>query len=300
MVKKGETFREGYRRGLLGLNRDPDGRFAPDVGLESTVELVGESGVEPAKDEVGYQPDGSKAFEERNRKSTESAGESRSLESDAAAFEREFGVRATEPDPWVKRPPDVSTPEPAPRPAPIKLGGVKESHLGTWSYPPSVGISTDEMAHFWATVKLHDSTISAIEVADRWGRSTEGARQHDAQLLNQLKKPLGWSSRQQRKDPEGYARDRALGESFKSRFKFERVQNHWGLIPNGEYRDVVRIGAYWAQIGFLDETRGGEPGRVLFEMSGGKKVTAPEIWNKYWLWEIEDAWFGRWKYVAGC
>lgn len=273
------------------------GKFAPEVGSESTVELVG--------DQVDYQPDGSKAFEERSRKSigkatepssesaVELSDESVSLESDAAAFEKEFGVRATEPDPWVKRSPDVPGPVSA-SPAPIKLGGVEESQLGTWNYPPNVSISTDEMAHFWATVKLHDSTISAIELADRWGRDLNAAHQHDEERKKQLIHPYGWSSRRKRKDPEGFARDQALRKTF--RLEEDWVSAHVGIIYKGDYRDIVRIGAYWAQIGFLDEARGGEPGRVLFETSGGEKVTAPEIWNKYRLWEIKDAWFGRRKY----
>jgi hypothetical protein len=60
-----------------------------------------------------------------------------------------------------------------------------------------------------------------------------------------------------------------------------------------DLRDTVRIGAYWSQIGEQDEALGGEPGKIIFEMSDGERVTAPEIWERYRLWEIEDAWFGR-------
>lgn len=271
------------------LNRQPrgrkdGGRFADTVFSEASVDLAeGES----VSDE--WSPDESSAFEERMRLRAEREAE------DLARHPRGVEEDADQERPLVEEDTNQECPlveeeiAEAPKPRfPIKVGGVEESPLGSWNYPPSVGVGYEALAQFWATVKLNDSVISAIEIADHWGRDPDVALRHDEELEKQLQRPNGWSSRQRRKDPEGYEKDRALRGSLD--LEHDWIVAHAGIIPQSKYRDITRIGAYWAQIGHLDETRGGEPGKVLFEMSSGERVTAPEIWDRYRLWEIEDAW----------
>ncbi len=269
------------------------GRFAPGgVSSESEVELV--------EDQVGYQPDGSKAFEERSRKSTDKAtepspestveisSESVSLESDAVAFEKEFGVRATEPDPWVKRSPDVE--EPKPGPAPIKLGGAVEYAEGSWQYPPPPTRDIEKMAAYWSNVLIPDNALQNLENADR----SRDFFLYEDEWRNWLNSNPSPSKRQRRKNPELFmARD---VEVRARKAIVERVQFRLGLIPRTELRDVARLGAFWQQARGLGEESQARAASFRFVTGTGEVVSALDVVQKYRLWEISDAFFNQVRY----
>ena len=265
------------------------GRFAPGgVSSESKVELV--------EDQVGYEPDGSKAFEERSRKSVEkaaepspeSAGEPVSLESDAAAFEKEFGARATEPDPWVKREPDVE--EPKPGPAPIKLGGAVE-YEDSWQYPPAPTLDTAKMAAYWSNVLIPDNALQNIENADR---SRDFFAYEEEFGKWRLSHSRHWARGYRKKDPDGYA---ALMTEYDARKAIvERVQFRLGLIPRTELRDVARLGAFWQQARGLGEESQARAASFRFVTGTGEVVSALDVVQKYRLWEISDAFFNQVRY----
>ena len=265
------------------------GRFAPaGVSSESEVELV--------EDQVGYQPDGSKAFEDRNRKSAEKAtepspepaGESVSLEADAVAFEKEFGVRAIEPDPWVKRSPDVEEPKPGPNP--IKLGGAVEYAEGSWQYPPPPTYNIEKMARYWSDVLIPDSALQNLENADR-DRDFFAYEEEYRKWLSANPSP---SKRQRRKNPELFvARDI---EVRARKAIVDQVQFRLGLIPRSELRDVARLGAFWEQARDLSDEPRAKAARVDFKTSSGEVVSALDVVVKYRLAEISDAFFNRVRY----
>ena len=261
------------------------GRFAPGgVSSESEVELV--------EDQVGYEPDGSKAFEERSRKSTEKAVEpsdgSVPLESDAAAFEKEFGARATEPDPWVKREPDV--PVPPPRPAPTKLGGAVEYAEGSWQYPPPPTRDIEKMAAYWSNVLIPDNALQNLENADRsrdfFLYEEELKKWDDAQPTP--------TTRYRKKHPDEYAK--YVEESRARKAIVERVQFRLGLIPRTELRDVARLGAFWEQARGLGEESQARAASFRFVTGTEEVVSALDVVQKYRLWEISDAFFNQVRY----
>lgn len=269
------------------------GRFASGgVSSESEVELV--------EGQVGYEPDGSKAFEERSRKSREKeteppsestvdrSGGSVPLESDAAAFEEEFGVRATEPDPWLKREPDVE--EPKPGPAPIKLGGAVEYAEGSWQYPPPPTLDTAKMAAYWSNVLILDNALQNLENADR----DRDFFAYEEEWQNWLRSNPSPSQRQRRKNPEQYvARD---AESQARKAIVERVRCRIGLIPRHELRDVARLAAFWEQASGLGEEAESRAAATKFVTSSGQIVKPLDVVVKYRTWEISDAFFNRVRY----
>ena len=267
------------------------GRFAPGgVSSESEVELV--------EDQVGYQPDGSSAFEERSRKSaekatepsSESAGElpseSVSLESDAVAFEKDFGVRATAPDPRVKRAPDV----PPPWQKPIRLGGAVEYAEGSWQYPPPPTLNTAKMSEYWSNVLIPDNALQNLENADR-----------DRDFFLYEDEFNKWSgtqpsptTRYRRKHPDEYAK--YVEESRARKAIVERVQFHIGLIPRHELRDVARLAAFWEQARGLGEESVSRAAATEFVASSGEIVKPLDVVQKYRTWEISNALFNQVRY----
>ena len=265
------------------------GKFAPKPSMESTVDL--------GEDQVGYEPDGSKAFEERNKKpskvteqSTESTVESSSesvpLELDVVAFEKEFGVRATAPDPRVKRAPDV----PPPGQKPIKLGGAVEYAEGSWQYPPPPTLNTAKMAAYWSNVLIPDNALQNLENADR-----------DRDFLLYEKEFDEWRSSQpsptpryRKKHPDEYA---VYSTEYDVRQAIvERVQFHIGLIPRHELRDVARLCAFWEQARGLGEESVSRAAATEFVASSGEIVKPLDVVQKYRTWEISDALFNRVRY----
>jgi hypothetical protein len=262
------------------------GRFAPGgVSSESEVELV--------EDQVGYEPDGSKAFEERSRKSTEKAVEpsdgSVPLESDAAAFEKEFGVRATEPDPWVKRTDDVPSPASA-SPSPIKLGGAVEYAEGSWQYPPPPTLNTAKMAAYWSNVLIPDNALQNLENADR-DRDFFAYEEEYRKWVSTKPSP---TTRYRKKHPEGYAE--FLKESLARKAIVDRVQFHLGLIPRHELRDVARLAAFWEQASGLGEESVARAAATEFVTSSGQILKPLDVVQKYRTWEISGALYNRVRY----
>jgi hypothetical protein len=236
------------------------GRFAPGgVTSETTVDLV-------EGDEVGYVPDGSKAFEERSQKARE----------DLIDPVTEFQADAPE--------------QKNPKVAPIKLGGSVEYDSGSWQYPPAPR-SVEQLVGFWSDCLISDAAIANVENADCTGRDffeyeKELERWDDSQPTP--------TTRYRKKHPEEHAL--YVNELRERKAIVDKVQFGVGLIPRSELRDVVRIGAAWFQSIEAGESVRDDMYRTKFLLGTGEVVTTKQVLDRYRLNDIYDAFFSRVRY----
>lgn len=231
------------------------GRFAPEVTSEAEVELLEES--VPLSD-------GSKALEERSKKTRDAV---------------------TEP---------VVVPEPAVEPprttnAPIKLGGAEE-YEESWQYPPAPTRDVEVMAHFWSTVLIPDGGLANLENADR----DRDFFTYEDEFRKWQNAGPAWTARRRKKYPDEWAKHSA--ESLARKAIVNQVQFSQGLIPRSELRSVARLGAFWEQASELDDETRAKAASMRFVTSSGEVVSALDVVIKYRLHEISDAFFNRVRY----
>jgi hypothetical protein len=172
----------------------------------------------------------------------------------------------------------------------IQLGG-KVSFSDTWNFPPSSRVGVDVLADFFARVEIFDGAVGQIENADRWGRDTAP---YEQAIVEWRSKNRGITKRFERNHPE--EAKRLSAESRALHAVLDSVRYHAGLIPTSEYRDVARLYGFYLQTRNLPEDERHQAAVREFIDSGGSIVTPLDVANKYRLWEISGAWFGRQKY----
>jgi hypothetical protein len=231
------------------------GRFAPEVTSEAEVELLEES--VPLSD-------GSKAFEERSKKTRDAVTEP-----------------VVAPEPVVEAPRTTSDP--------IKLGGAVE-YEESWQYPPAPSRDIEKMAAYWSNVLIPDGALQNIENADR-DRDFFAYEEEYANWVNAKPTP---TTHYRKKHPEEYAK--FAEESQARKAVVDKVQFHQGLIPRTELRDVARLGAFWIQASAVDDETRAKAASTEFVTSTGEVVSALDIVQKYRLREIEGAFFNRVRY----
>jgi hypothetical protein len=238
------------------------GRFAPEVTCEATVDLV-------EGDEVESVPlsDGSKAFEERNKRSSEKAAEP-----------------VTE---HVSAPPLID--ESHTTNEPIKLGGAIE-YEESWTYPPAPTRDVEKMAHFWSTVLIPDGGLMNLENADR----DRDFFTYEDEFRKWQNAGPAWTARRRKKYPDEWAKSSA--ESLARKAMVDKVRFSQGLIPRSELRDVARLGAFWEQASELDDESRAEAAATEFVTSSGEVLKPLDVVQKYRLWEISGAFFNRVRY----
>jgi hypothetical protein len=242
------------------------GKFAAGrVSSEPAIELVeGES--------VGYEPDGSKAFEERSRRADNATTD-------------DVVEPSVEPDVEVDIP--LAT---VIEVEPIALGGSAEFSEGTWQFPPPWS-DVDELARFFATVEISDSSIANIEAADRTGRDILAAESAFSQW--RVTQPT-LTRRYEKKHPKESAAQ--MAEAGRRSARLDKIRFEQGFIPRSELRDVARLGGFIISCDGLDQDARVKARRMRFRLGSGDIVEAGDIWAKYELREIAEAFFNRVKY----
>lgn len=239
------------------------GKFAGGrITSEPVIELVEE------ENGVGYEPDGSKAFEERSRRADDAT--------------TEFSV---EPDLEVDIP--LAT---VIEVQPIVLGGSQEYDAGSWQYPPPWS-DVDELAHFFATVEISDSAVANIEAADKTGRDIFAA---EAAFNEWSRSQPGITRRYIKKHPK--EAEEISAEFGRRSARLDKIRLEQGFIPRSELLDVCRLGGFIISCDGLDQDARVKARRMKFKTSSGEFVEAGDVWRKYELREIAEAFFNRVRY----
>ena len=255
-----KQFRRNPRGSRIG------GRFAKVVFSEPNIDLD-----EGEDAELAYQPDGSKAFEERSRRAAEAKAVQVS-ETPSAPIE------------------DVAAAPARIEVEPIVLGGASQFDSGSWQYPLNSS-NVDELAHFFATVEISDAAVANLENADRTGRDIIAA---EAEYERWAATQPSITRRFEKKHPEEAAALSA--EHVRRNGRLSKIRFEQGLIPRAELRDVARLGGLILSVDGLDMDARVKARRMKFRMGSGEIVEAGDIWTKYELREIDGAFFNRVKY----
>jgi hypothetical protein len=243
--------------------------------------------IDPNRPPKGTEPASVKTMLHRQPKGTRDGGKF----SEKVGFESEVDLRGESvplPDGSNASEPVVEQPvieERAVEEPPVKLGGNTKFPDGTWEYPPS-GMRLAEVARFWATTEIPDFLIRNIEAGDKQRDFFVAKEPFDAWLRSQ-----SWGSRRKKKFPEEFAEYQKQYQRRKD--ILDRYEFHVGIIPKDELRDVTRIGHFWQYLnssGIREDVMD-----VRWQLRTGEVATTREIVDRYKLWEIQKAFFMKWK-----
>lgn len=184
---------------------------------------------------------------------------------------------------------DASRFAPEQKPA-IQLGGRLEMAGGSWQYPPSYS-DVEQIVDHWARCVLHDSALTNVQNADRYGRDLT-IYEDEFEKWERSQPTL--TSRFIRKHPEESA---AVKAEWKTRKQYiDRIRYGIGLIELENLRDVTRLHAIWLQTFKMSSQVQTEVALREFVMTSGEVTTILDVEKKYRLSEISSAWFNREKF----
>jgi hypothetical protein len=281
-----------------GIVRHPRG--TPAGGRFAEKRIISEPDVDLEEAELA-ELDGSKAAEEMAKKRDEAiaarVGESAQpvdrVDPDALAIEAlEASLRDSISDDHFFDE-GSALHNPSQKPA-VHLGGRLEMASGSWQYPPSY-TDVEQIVDHWARCILHDSSLAAVEMADKYGR-IDYFPKYEAEFVAWQKDNPSMSARFRRKNPEVAE---ARGAEYREWNAYlDRIRYGIGLIPKPEIRDVTRLHAIWLQTMNLPTKDRLEVPLREFVMTSGEVTTILDVEKKYRLSEISPAWFNKVQYSA--
>ena len=164
---------------------------------------------------------------------------------------------------------------------------------GTALHPP-LPRDARQVVDFWATVEMPDHLLGNIATADL-SIPYGGARMYykDAlkahkELVKDVHRPAWRRKGDYREDSIPYLKDLYS-------MRLHHLQKSPRHIPPDELQQVARMGHASIQGRTLEFSEAQRVFDALFPY-GNETKTPREIWNKYALWEIENAFFERVKY----